>query len=169
MIAWVASMQFLPTFLLRRFRFGIGDITLCFMGIGAIWSLSNLIVNRRLAKFYFSGKILLICLLLLSTTLFFTRLSYEPLSFLILIFFSTCFASLCWTNGLATISLKAPPQIQGSILGINQSMTSIAAMLGPIIGGLLAPFSEHAIYLFGAVASMLAFWLLFYHHTYQHH
>lgn len=169
MITWVACMQFLPTFLLRRFRFSIGDITLCLMGIGALWSLSNLIINRRLAKFFFSGKILLICLLLLSITLLFTLISREPISFLILIFCSTSLASLCWTNGLATVSLKAPPHIQGSILGINQSVTSVAAMLGPIVGGFLIPFSEHAVYVFGGIASLLAFSLLFFHHAYNLH
>lgn len=169
MIAWVGSMQFLPNLLLEQYKFHIGQITACLMGVGAGWSLSNMIVNRKLAKLYFPGQTLLACLLLLSLLLLFTLMTRGPASFLFLFFASACCASLCWTNGIATISLKAPLAIQGSILGINQSMTSIAAMISPIIGGLLAAISPHAVFAFGGIAALLAFYTLFSQKAYTHH
>jgi MFS transporter, DHA1 family, tetracycline resistance protein len=170
MLAWVASMQFLPALLLLDFKFQIGNITLCLMAVGAIWSLTNLFINRQLAKWFFPGRTLLCCLLLISFLLLFLLFSNTPASFLSLFFPAVCCASLCWTNGVATISLKAPSPVQGSILGINQSMNSIAAMLSPIIGGALIAINKHAIHLFGGVITLLAFCLLLSYRAYdQHH
>jgi MFS transporter, DHA1 family, tetracycline resistance protein len=170
MLTWVASMQFLPAFLLLNFKFQIGSVTLCLMAVGAIWSLTNWIINRQLAKWFFPGRTLLCCLFLMSCLLLFVLFSNRPAPFLSLFFPAVCCASLCWTNGLATISLKAPASIQGSILGINQSMSSIAAMISPIIGGVLIAVNKHAIYLFGGVISLFAFTLLLKCKAYdQHH
>jgi DHA1 family tetracycline resistance protein-like MFS transporter len=168
MMAWVASMQFLPATLLELFQFQVGQITLCLMGTGATWSLTNLIINRALAKRFFSGKILLVSLLLISLSLLFTMMASTAPWFLLFFFAASCCAALCWTNGLATISLKAPLAIQGSILGINQSMTSIAAMLSPIIGGFLIAINRHALYVFGGLACLIAFSLLMSHKAYEH-
>ncbi len=169
MLAWVASMQFLPTLLLEHFKWQVGGVTASLVATGAAWSLTNLIVNRRLAKFYFPGQILLVSLVTLSLFLLFTMMTHTPTTFLIFFYASACCASLCWTNGLATISLKAPLSIQGSILGINQAMTSVAAMLSPIIGGFLVAINVHAVYVFGGVACLLAFCLLFSHKAYESH
>ncbi len=169
MLTWVASMQFLPTFLLFDFQFHILGVTLCLMTIGAIWSLTNMFINRMLAKWFFPGRTLLCCLLLISLSLLFLFFSKTPMMFLYLFFFATSCASLCWTNGIATVSLKAPASIQGSILGINQSMNAIAAMLSPLIGGVLMALNKHVLYLFGGVVTLLAFGLLISSRAYDEH
>lgn len=169
MLAWVGSMQFFPSLLLKHFDFQIGDITICLIVVGALWSLTNLFINRELAKKYFPGKTLLVSLFIISLLLLSLLFSHASLSFLILFFPAVCCASLCWTNGLATISLKAPEAIQGSILGINQSVSSIAAMLSPIIGGILAGINEHAVYLFAGLATLFAFSILITSKAYHHH
>lgn len=169
MLAWVASMQFLPTFLLFDFQFQILGVTLCLMAIGAIWSLTNIFINRTLAKWFFPGRTLLCCLLLISVLLLFLIFSKSPAMFLSLFFLAASCASLCWTNGVATVSLKAPASIQGSILGINQSMNSIAAMLSPMIGGLLMALNKHVLYLFGGTITLLAFGLLMSYKAYDEH
>jgi DHA1 family tetracycline resistance protein-like MFS transporter len=169
MLTWVASMQFLPTFLLLDFKFQILGITLCLMAIGAIWSLTNMLINRMLAKWFFPGRTLLCCLLLISFLLLFLLFSKTPVVFLCLFFIATSCASLCWTNGVATVSLKASASIQGGILGINQSMNSIAAMLSPMIGGALMSLNKHALYLFGGAVTLLAFGLLMSSRAYDEH
>jgi DHA1 family tetracycline resistance protein-like MFS transporter len=161
MLAWVGSMQFFPSFLLLHFEFHLESITICLMIIGFLWSFTNLIINRELAKRFFPGNTLLICLLLISLLLLSTLFSHDPPFFLTLFFPAACCASLCWTNGVATISLKTPAAIQGSILGINQAMSSIASMLSPIVGGLLIGFNEHAVYFFAGLSTLLAFIILF--------
>ncbi|MGC2594841.1 MAG: MFS transporter [Rhabdochlamydiaceae bacterium] len=169
MFSWVAAMQFFPTFLLLSYKFQTVDITLCLMAIGALWSMTNMFINRWLAKRFFPGRTLLCSLFLISILLLFTLFSSRPLLFLSLFFPTVCCASLCWTNGVATISLKAPASIQGSILGINQSMNSFAAMLSPILGGILIALNKHAIYLVGGVLTLFAFALLMSYRAYDEH
>lgn len=169
MLAWIASMQFLPTLLLQQFQFDIGGTTCALMGASLIWSLASLFLNRRLAKTYFSGNILFASLPLLGCLFLVSGMSSGPTNFLLFFIISACFASLCWTNGIATISIKAPLAIQGSILGINQSFTSAAAMLSPIIGGFLAALNAHLIYVFGALCCLTAFLILKRSRAYEYH
>lgn len=72
--------------------------------------------------------------------------------------------SLSSTSLSGAISLLSPKQHQGSIFGINQSLTSLARITGPIIGGLCyrdlsheSPFFLAA--LMGVVAFSLAWWI----------
>lgn len=160
MLAWVASMQFFPTYLIRHFYFTTTSITFCLIGVGFAWSLTNLWINRSLASHLFPGKTLMYSLLALGILLSAVVLFHSPSSFLLLFFPAVCCASLCWTNGLATISLKAPIEMQGSILGINQSMISVAAMISPPIGGLLSGLSRHAVYIFSGLICLIAFALI---------
>ena len=169
MFAWVISMQFLPSFLLLDFKFQILEITLCLMTTGVTWSLTNMFINRFLAKKVFPGRTLLYCLLLISLLLLFVLFTKNPAVFLCLFFLSSCCASLCWTNGVATVSLKAPASIQGSILGINQSINSAAAMLSPMVGGFLIALNRHAIFFFGGISALLAFFLLMSYKAYDEH
>lgn len=167
-LAWVASTQFLPTILIERFQFSLSQITFAFIANGMLWSLSNLFLNRFFAKRYFAGKTLLISLLVLSFLLLFVAISTSAVYFLTLYFACMVCAALCWTNGVATVSLNAPLSIQGAILGINQSMTCIAAACGPIIGGLLVSKSIHAIPLFSSLVCLLATGIAFGKKVYRH-
>ncbi len=169
MLAWVATMQFLPSYLLIDFKFQTFGLTLALMGVGAIWSFTNMFVNRLLAKQFFPGRTFVFCMFSISILLLSLVFSKTPVVFLCLFFLGTSFASLCWTNGIATISLKAPASIQGSILGINQSINSIGAMLSPLIGGMLMGLNKKALYLFGGTATLLGFVLLLVYKAYDEH
>jgi DHA1 family tetracycline resistance protein-like MFS transporter len=169
MFAWVASMQFLPSFLILDYKLEIGGVTLCLMAVGVLWSLTNLFINRILARSFFPGRTLLIALLATSLLLLFLLFSHSLTLFLLFFLPAVCCASLCWTNGIATVSLKAPASIQGSILGINQSMGSVASMLSPILGGLLMGINKHALYLCSGAIAFLAFSLLYKYKAHDEH
>jgi MFS transporter, DHA1 family, tetracycline resistance protein len=169
LFAWIASMEFLPTLLMLDFKFQIIQVTLCLMVTGLIWSLTNICINRLLAKRFYPGRTLLCSLLLISLLLLFLLFSKGMVAFFCLFFLAVAFASLCWTNGVATISLKAPSAIQGSILGINQSINSIASMLSPMVGGLLISINKHALPIFGGAMTLLAFCLLISFKGYDEH
>ncbi|MBI2811067.1 MAG: MFS transporter [Candidatus Melainabacteria bacterium] len=169
MLSWVGTMQFFPSFLLQNFQFGLGPTTLTLMFVGVVWSITNLIINPLLAKRFFSGYTLLVCLFGLAFCLLFTLFFQKETLFFTFFFPAVCFASLCWTNGLATISLKAPSAIQGSILGINQSMNSIAAMVSPAIGGVIVGISKHGFFIFSGFVAAAAFLILLQSRAYRHH
>jgi DHA1 family tetracycline resistance protein-like MFS transporter len=160
MLSWVASMQFMPTFLIQQFSFSTLNVAFALIAVGALWSFSNFVVNRQLAKRFYPANTLNVCLFFLFLLLLSIIFVDRPVLFFLLFYPAVCFASLCWTNSLANISLKAPPSIQGSILGINQSMTSLAAMIAPPIGGLFAGAGKNWMYSFTALSSFLAFAIL---------
>ncbi|MES2122765.1 MAG: MFS transporter [Chlamydiota bacterium] len=160
MLAWVGSMQFFPTFMIKNFHYQITLITVFLMVVGFIWSTTNFAVNRALIKRFHPGQTLMYSLLFLGVLLSAILFVHNPFPFFTLFFISVGFASLCWTNGMATISLKAPKELQGSILGINQSMVSVASMASPVIGGLLAGISIHSVYIFSGIISLIAYFLL---------
>jgi DHA1 family tetracycline resistance protein-like MFS transporter len=161
MLSWVTSMQFFPATLLKIFQIPGEDTTWSLVAIGTIWSLSNLCLNRFLSKRFYAAKTLLICLLIQGAFLLFLSTTSQFSLFLGFFFCSAICASLNWTNGLATVSIKASPDMQGSILGVNQSLSAIAAMSGPAIGGVIAGISDHLIFLFTSLCCFLAFSLLY--------
>lgn len=161
MLAWVGSMQFLPTYLFDRFLFSNLEVTLSLMWVGVLWFFSNLFINRFLSKHFYSGQTLLLCLLLLATFLLSTFFIRSPIPFFFLFSPAICTAALSWTNSLATVSLRSPLEMQGSILGINQSITSLAAVTSPILGGALAGISSNTLYIFSGFVSLAAFLILF--------
>ncbi|HEY2810194.1 MAG TPA: MFS transporter [Rhabdochlamydiaceae bacterium] len=168
MLSWVASMQFLPTFLIKHFHFTTFSLTLALVAIGIVWSIANVAINRRLAKRVIPARTLQVCLFFLCMCLLSTIFANSLSPFLSLFYPAVCFASLCWTNSLANVSLNAPDTIQGSILGINQSMTSLAAMLAPPLGGFFAGGGKGWLFSFTGCSALLAFLIISYaNHMYK--
>jgi len=158
-IGWVGTMQFIPTFLFSIYPVNQFIVTKILFGIGLIWSLANFLVQRLLIRFFHFQKILLFCLISLSCLLALTLLPLPFPLFLILIFLGVFCAALSWTNTLTLLSLNASKNIQGSLLGVNQSIGSIASMLGPLLCGIIAGYSIHLVFLFTALAVLSAFFI----------
>ena len=160
MISWTGSMQLFPDILIQLYKLSPIQVSAIFVLIGALWSLSNLIINRLLVKCFHTVKIFRFCLISLSVLLLIEGFPDQLPIFLTLMLVNVCFASLCWSNGLAIISLSAPAEVQGSVLGINQSMTAVASILGPLAGGFLAGIDPHLIYFFTGLCALTSFSLL---------
>jgi DHA1 family tetracycline resistance protein-like MFS transporter len=160
MMCWSTSMQFLPAFLIKNYTVSTHALVLTFMGIGAMWSLSNLVANRSLAKHFHPPKTLTVCLSTMSILLL-LMLVPEKLPMAMGIFFAAAFfGGLSWTNCLATVSLSADASIQGRILGVNQSVGALAAILAPTLGGVIAGLGTHLVYLFTSISGFAAVYIL---------
>lgn len=159
-ICWVTSMQLLPSYATLRFSAEMMHILIIFITVALCWFLTNSLLNPWLTK-RLPPQLLFRAALVLLGIFLFLSLAMKPF-YLFLPFFalSALFAALCWTNGLATISLLAPPSIQGSVLGINQSVSAVASILGPLIGGALITFSVGGLLVFTALCSFVAAFLL---------
>lgn len=156
MTAWSSTMQFLPTMLIEHYQASEWTQTLVLIMIGFLWSAMNLFLNRILATHYTPLQTLKVSLFFLSGLLVAT-LSAENLSFfLLLFFFTSCFGALAWTNANTAASISAPEKVQGAILGINQSIGSLATICGPTLGGILAGINPHLVFLFSGLASLAA-------------
>ena len=159
MFAWFATMNAFNKSL-SLFSLSSNQITDVLILSGVVWVTGNFIINRALAKRFLPSKTLRVSLFFLLLILLSLALTENSSLFLLFFYPATCLAALCWTNSLANISLKAPKNIQGSILGVNQSLTSLASMLAPPFATLFADSSSP--YLFTSLASLLSFLFLLY-------
>ncbi len=154
-ISWVTSLQFLSAYLIHDFGVTRNTITFAFVFIGITWSFANFVLNPILTKLISPITTFLFALGLLSIALFFTLIPHQPLPlFLIHFFIASLCAALCWTNGLATLSSSAAKTIQGSILGVNQSIVAMGFIAGPVIGGIIAGIDINKLYVFTALCAL---------------
>lgn len=167
MLSWVATMQFLPSLLIKYFSFSTFLTTIALTLVGALWAISNFVINRRLAQRFHPAHTLHVCLFMLALLLFSLIFASQLFVFMCLFYPAVCFASLCWTNSLANVSLRASDDIQGSILGVNQSMTSLASMIAPPLGGLFVGSGKQWLLSFTGIAALLAC-LIIWHTNRQH-
>jgi DHA1 family tetracycline resistance protein-like MFS transporter len=160
-LTWTTSMQFFPTSLFESFAFTPTTVSFALMAVGAFWSLSSWTLNRTLARRYHVINILACALASLSFFLFLASASRSAAIFLPFFLLAAMSGALCWTNCTAFISLSASKERQGTSLGINQSMSALAFVIGPSIGGLVEGLRGHEIYVLTGCTSFLAFAILF--------
>lgn len=160
MISWVTTVQFLPTYLMKYYAVTQQQITYIYLGIGLMWGGSNFIFSKCLSKIFVPRQTLIACLFLLSIFLFLFLTGQSLPAFLFHFYFSVTLSAIAWSNCLANVSLQATIDIQGRILGINQSFAALASMLGPTLGGIVTAFDPKLVYLFTAIFCMVAFFIL---------
>ena len=159
MLGWISSLQFLSAYLIETYDARKEMIVLTFLGVGIFWSIGNGYLNRILIKKYNLKKILFYSLLFL--VVFFTTAILSPDYYLFYLFMalaSLC-VSLCWTNLLSLISLSVMPDLQGKVLGLNQSIMIVAMIVSPIVGGFIGQISTQTIYLFSLSAILISFFI----------
>ncbi|NGX39775.1 MAG: Tetracycline resistance protein, class B [Chlamydiae bacterium] len=156
MLCWIPTMQFLSAELIHNFQVRPDTITLTFVFVGITWSIANFLINPILSHLLPPVKTFTFALALLSLFLFLTLIPHESLPLFLFHFFAaTLCAALSWTSGLAALSLTGSKGIQGSILGVNQSIVAIASFIGPIAAGAIAGIDIRNLYLFTGGVSFL--------------
>ena len=156
MLGWIVSLQFLSSFLIEHFIGTKLAITLTFIGVGLSWCIGNMLINRFLIRHLKIGTILFYTLILSCTCLYIASEASHFLIFVHFILFGALFASLSWTNCLALISKKAPPYLQGKLLGLNQSIATISMAFAPLFGGMVGEFDIRTIYLFASCSLLIS-------------
>ena len=156
LFAWTTLFQFIPVLMIDLFSFtnsDIGDLAL-FMGI--CWIIGSGYLNQLLILHFSSLRILEFCLICF--TIFCTLLIFP-----IEIYSVTGLLGLCvilggvgWPICTGLISSAAPQEIQGKVLGMSQSIQSLAMAVAPAIGGIGFHVSLGFPFLIGSGASLIA-------------
>ena len=161
MMSWITSAQFLPTLLLTNFNANPGSITLSFLLMGGMWTVSNYIFS----KFFFyipPCKTLKITFGTLSILLGSLFLCHNVPIYIPSVLFYVCvsFSAISWTNSLSYVSMQADRSVQGKVLGINQSFSALGGIFGPTLGGCIALISSNYVYLFTSLLVLAALGIL---------
>lgn len=156
MLGWIITLQFLSTFLIEHFSGTKLMITSTFVSVGLAWCIGNMLINKLLLRFLRPKYILFNALLLSTLCLFVASRITHFLLFYHFMIFGALFASLAWTNTLSLISIRAPENLQGKLLGLNQSVATISMAFAPLFGGMVGEFDIRTIYLFASGSLLIS-------------
>ncbi len=153
---WTILFQFSPVLVIKRFSFTnsqIGDLA-AFMGI--CWAIGSGLITKVLTKTFSSKKILEVALISFTVLCGLVALPKELSGVIILLGACVTIGGIAWPLCTTVISNKAPQNMQGKILGMSQSMQSLAMAVSPIIGGLSDQFHIYLPFFIAAFASLIA-------------
>ena len=152
--------QFFQVFLYGKFKFTqsqVGDF-FAYMGLWIVIAQGG--VLRPLSKKMKPAKILSYSIVLLAISFPFLLIPNERVWLYLIVPFIAVFQGLNQPNGTTIISNLASRDKQGEILGINQSISSLAQAVPPIIAGFITSININLPTWFAAGATLLA-WLIF--------
>jgi DHA1 family tetracycline resistance protein-like MFS transporter len=154
-------MQFNQVYLIKKFHFDHRSIGLIFGYIGIWIAFTQGFIIRKVTKRFSPPQILRVSLIGLSVTIFIILLPNQWWLLLIINPFIAIFQGLTQPNQTSIVSALATRETQGEILGIQQSIASIAFTIPPIIAGVLVTVDYRLPLVAAAVVTGLG-WLNFY-------
>lgn len=152
--------QFFQVFLFEKFKFTQSQVGDFFAYMGIWIAIAQGGVLRPLSKKFKPAKILSYSIVLLAISFPFLLIPQERIWLYLIVPFIAIFQGLNQPNGTAIISNLVGREKQGEILGINQSISSLAQAVPPIIAGFVTAVNINLPTWFAAVSTFLA-WLIF--------
>ncbi|MBX7067027.1 MAG: MFS transporter [Parachlamydiales bacterium] len=134
--AWTILFQFIPVLTVERFYYtnsNIGDLAL-FMGV--CWAIGSGYINNFFVHRFDSKRVLEFCLIGFTVLCALIVYPHHIYSLMPIIGICVILGSIAWPICAGAISNTAPPQMQGKIMGLSQSVQSFAMTVGPVIGGI---------------------------------
>lgn len=152
--------QFFQVFLIRKFSFGASDIAWLFAYIGLWLALAQGLVTRPLSKRFRPAR--LVSLTALPAALVFPLLLLPAESWwlYLIVPLIAVFNGVNTPNLTAVISMQADKAAQGSILGIRQSVLSVAMAIPPVLAGFMTTI-QVSLPIWAAAVSTFLGWALF--------
>lgn len=143
------------------FSFNIEEISYLFAFSGLIGALTQGIFIRPIVKIFDERKVLIWACLIMGIGLGTIPFSNHILGFLLAsIFFMSLGNGLCLSISLGLISKFTGPDEQGGIMGLAQSLASLARFIGPSWGGFVYHFISFAApFLTGGIVMVAATFL----------
>jgi MFS transporter, DHA1 family, tetracycline resistance protein len=140
------------------FSFDIEEVSYLFAFSGLIGAITQGVIIRPLLKVFDERKLFIAGCLIMGIGLGTIPFSNHYLPFLLIsIFFMSSGNGLCLSIGLGLISKFTHADEQGGILGLTQSLASLARFIGPSWGGLVYHYiSFTAPFLTGGIVMMFA-------------
>jgi DHA1 family tetracycline resistance protein-like MFS transporter len=135
--AWTMLFQFTPVVVVRKFEFTNSNIADLALFMGLCWAIGSGYLNKLLIRYFPAVKILQIALLLFMGLCLAIAFLRDLEGALFAIGLCVVLGGLAWPLCTGVISNAAPPHIQGKILGISQSVQSLAMAVAPVVGGAL--------------------------------
>lgn len=151
--------QFIQVYLIEAFAYSQADIGKLFAYMGIWIALTQGGIIRPISKRFTPLNTLRFSLILLATAMLSLLLPSISWQLFVVLPFVSIFQGLTSPNITATVSNLAGSDIQGEILGINQSVSAFAQLLPPLIGGVLVGW-DIRMPIIGSAFFILMAWLV---------
>ncbi len=153
--AWTIIFQFSPVMVIEKFHFTnsqIGDLA-ALMGI--CWAIGSGGVHKILVKIFPSLRVLEVTLFVFTALAVVITFQNNLWGTITLLSLCGVVGGIAWPICTALISNLASNRIQGKIMGMSQSMQSLAMVVSPLIGGFSDQLYHHLPFILAGVASFI--------------
>lgn len=154
--AWTILLQFTPVLVVRVFGFtgsSLGNLSL-YMGL--CWAIGSGLLNKWLSRWFSPLAVLEVCLICFTGLCILIIMPSHIYGVIIVLGLCVILGGLAWPLCTSVISNLAPKSMQGKVLGMSQSMQSLAMTVAPIAAGAAYQAYYSLPFLIGAGASFLA-------------
>ena len=152
--------QFFQVFLMGKFDFSQSKVADLFAYMGLWIAISQGLIMRPLSKSFKPEQILKISILAAAFVLPILILPNQAIWLYLIIPFVAILQGMNQPNTSAVISNMTEVDKQGEILGINQSMQSLAQSVPPLIAAFVTSININIPIMLSAVATLIA-WIVF--------
>ncbi len=156
LFGWTILFQFSPVLVIRKFHFSNLSIGIMAAFMGICWAIGSGPINKLLSKTFSPIKILEVSLLCFTVLCGLVGFPNDLINVILILGACVTIGGIAWPLCAVIISNQAPKNIQGKILGISQSMQSLAMAVSPVIGGISDQVHVYLPFLLAAFASFLA-------------
>jgi DHA1 family tetracycline resistance protein-like MFS transporter len=156
LFSWTILFQFTPVLFVDKFGFTSSDIGDLALYMGLCWAFGSGYFNKFLLHYFAPLRVLELALLVFTILCCIIVFPKHLLPVIFILGFCVLMGGLAWPLCTGMISNMAPQQIQGKILGMSQSVQSLAMTLAPLIGGMASQAAVGLPFFIGAGASLLA-------------
>lgn len=161
-IGWGLSVQWYGTYSILGFKATQHAISWGLFIMGAFWAFGGSILNPALIKRYKSLAVALIGLSFTTLFLFLAGIPREYFIFNSAYCAAAIFSAFSFSNVMNLASINAPDSVQGKVMGISQSVMSIAWIIVPIFGGIIGSNFIHLTFPISAIFLFLGTLVIFF-------
>lgn len=163
-LGWGMGYQWLNPYSLQRFHVTSIDITWTQCVVGITWMTGGYFINSILIKRFQTCPTIIVATAITTLCLVGMALSPNFLCFSVFFLLGSITAAISWPNTLNLISVNAPKDIQGKIMGISQSAQAIGLISATLIGGIIGATSLKFMYPITALSLFCSWLILFTRH-----
>lgn len=153
---WSFFTQFFQIYLIEKFHFTQSQIGDLFAYIGIWIAIAQGGLVRPLSEKYSPKSILSVSMFLVGGTLLLLLLPQKASTLYFILPFIAIFQGLTRPNSTTIVSETADEHAQGEILGLNQSIQSLAQAIPPLIAGFVISINFSLPILLASIVSILA-------------
>lgn len=158
--------QFIQVYLIKRFSFGEQQIGYFFGAVGVCSALTQGLIVRKLSAYYRPVRILSVTLLAVAVGYLGMLVPSQAWALYLFVPFYVLPQAISFPNMVAAVSDLSPQGRQGEMLGMQQSVQSLAQLISPLLGGVIVAISPQ-LQIWAAAVAMATAWALFYFMVYK--